>query len=83
MDWGLSFGGLSTYFWEAMYLFIIYLPVAKSVDVVSKVIETIGALWTAYKIQFINTQQGCFLIHFKTNSKLLQDFQASCYAIFV
>lgn len=24
-----------------------------------------------------------FLIHFKTNSKLLQDFQASCYAIFV
>lgn len=64
MDWGLSFEGLSTYFWEAMYLFIkdkfnIYLPVAKSVDVVSKVIETIGALWTAYKIQFINTQQGC------------------------
>ena len=71
-----------------MYVFFkdkfnIYLPVAKSVDVVSKVIETIGALWTAYKIQFINTQQGCFLIHFKTNSKLLQDFQASCYAIFV
>ena len=48
-----------------MYVFFkdkfnIYLPVAKSVDVASKVIETIGALWTAYKIQFTNTQQGCF-----------------------